>query len=193
MIAGLKGRLEAISGEWAVIDVNGLHFQVYAPTSTLGALGEVGGEVRVYTHLHVREDNIALYGFATPEELGLFQTVLGVSGLGPRLALAMLSALSADKLVAAIAGGNAALLTAVPGIGKKVAERIILELKDKIAMGWVSAAAPPQDSADVLAALISLGYSAAEAGHAAAASAPDAEASLEERVKLALQYLGGNK
>ncbi len=138
MIASLKGTLESLGGDGAIIHVGGIGFQVYMPTSTLSVLGAVGEEVKLYTHLHLREDNVALYGFKSAEELGLFQMLIGVSGLGPRLALAMLSAMDTEKLIVAIATGSADLLTAIPGIGKKMASRLILELKDKIGTGWIT-------------------------------------------------------
>ncbi len=190
MIAGLQGKLELLGDGWAIINVNGIAFRVHMPTSGLSSLGKVGEEVRIYTHFHLREDNAALYGFTSADELRLFQTLLGVSGLGPKLALAMLSAMSPDKLAMAIAGGNADLLTAVPGIGKKVAQRIILELRDKIGVSWMTPAGVQvaEGNAEVLSALTSLGYSVAEASRAVATLLPDPELSLEEKIKLALQY-----
>ena len=192
MIAGLHGKLELIGGDWAIINVGGIGFQVYMPTSTLSSLGKIGDEVNLHTHLHLREDNATIYGFASTDELRLFQTLLGVSGLGPKLALAMLSAMSVDKLTMAIATGSVDLLTIIPGIGKKVADRIVLELKDKIAAGWVTtpAAQLAEANTDVLAALTSLGYSVAEATRAVATLPPSSDLSLEERIKLALQYFG---
>ena len=193
MISSLHGKLEALSGDWAIINVGGIGFQVYMPTSTLSALGKVGEEVNLHTHLHLREDNVALYGFASAEELALFQTLLGVSGLGPRLALAMLSAMNVEQLTMAIVTGSTDLLTIVPGVGKKVASRIILELKEKIGAGWISTPATQiaQENTDVLAALTTLGYSAAEATRAIATLPTSPDLTLEEKIKLALQYLGG--
>ncbi len=193
MIAGLQGKVESLGNDCAIINVNGIGFQVYMPTSALSSLGKVGDEVSIHTHLHLREDNVTLYGFTSADELRLFQTLLGVSGLGPKLALAMLSAMSTDKLVMAIAGGSADLLTAVPGVGKKVANRVILELKDKIGVGWITAPGVQvaEENADVLSALISLGYSVTEAARAVAALPPDPDLSLEDKVKLALGYFGG--
>ncbi len=192
MIASLQGKLESLGTDWAIINVGGVGFQVYLPTSTLSTLGRTGKEVRLHTHLHLREDNATLYGFASAEELGLFQTLISVSGLGPRLALAMLSAMDAEKLTMAIATSSADLLIQVPGIGKKMAERLILELKDKISTSWITtpAAQLAQENTDVVAALTSLGYSAAEATHAVA-TLPSSDLSLEEKIKLALQYFGG--
>ncbi len=193
MIAGLHGKLESVGSGWAIIDVGGIGFQVYMPTSTLSLLGAIGEEVKLYTHLHLREDNATLYGFASTDELGLFQSLIGVSGLGPKLALAMLSAMSVEKLTMAIATGSTDLLTVVPGIGKKMASRLILELKEKIGAGWITtpAAQLVQENTDVLAALTSLGYSVSEANRAVATLPPSSDLSLEERIKQALQYFGG--
>ncbi len=194
MIASLKGKLELLGSEWAVINVGGIGFQVYMPTSTLSTLGGIGKEVSLYTHLYLREDNATLYGFASTEELGLFQILLSVSGLGPKLALAMLSAMSVEKLTMAIATGNAALLTEIPGIGKKVASRLILELKDKIAAGGTGTPVVElaRENTEVVAALTSLGYSVSEASRAVA-TLPSSELPLEEKIKLALQYFGGSE
>ena len=193
MIASLHGRLESLGSDWAIINVGGIGFQVYMPTSALSILGAIGEEVQLYTHLHLREDNATLYGFVSADELRLFQTLIGVSGLGPRLALAMLSVMSVEKLTMAIATGSVDLLTVVPGIGKKVANRIVLELKEKIGAGWITAPAAQlaQENIDVLAALTSLGYSVSEATRAVATLPPSSDLSLEEKIKLALQYLGG--
>ena len=193
MIAGLYGKLESLGSDWAIINVNGISFQVYMPTSTLSTLSTIGEEVKLHTHLHLREDNATIYGFASAEELGLFQTLIGVSGLGPKLALAMLSALNVEKLSMAIATGSTEMLTIVPGIGKKMASRLILELKEKIGAAWIAAPATQlaQENADVLTALTSLGYSVAEATRAVATLPPSSELSIEEKIKLALQYFGG--
>jgi Holliday junction DNA helicase RuvA len=189
VIASLKGKLQAMGGDWAIVDVNGIGFKVYMPTSTLSTLGKKGEEVELHTHLHLREDNATLYGFAAVEELGLFQTLISVSRLGPKLALAMLSAMSAEKLAMTIATGNANLLAEIPGVGKKTAQRIILELKEKLGAGW--AAPPPEfaeENADVLAALTTLGYSVREASRAITAIPPDPALTLEEKIKLALGF-----
>lgn len=193
MLASLTGTLEALGTDWAIIRVGGIGFKVHLPTSALSRLGSLGDEVKLYTHLYVREDNISLYGSTSVEELGLFETLIGVSGLGPRLALAMLSALDSEKLAAAIATANSLVLTQVPGIGRKMAERIILELKDKVSAGLLTVAASemaPQN-AEVLAALMSLGYSTVEANQAVASLPATPDSSLEERIKLALGYFGG--
>ncbi len=193
MIASLSGKLETVSGEGALINVGGVGFRVAMPTTDLSALGAPGAEVKVFTHLHVREDNLSLFGFASAEELWLFETLLGVTGLGPKLALAMLSTLSPEQITMAIATGSTDMLNMIPGIGKKVANRIVLELKEKIGAGWIAAPATQaaQENTEVLTALTSLGYSAAEAVKAVAALPAEREdLDLEEKIKLALQYFG---
>jgi len=188
MIASLHGRLEAIGSDWAIIDVNGVGYQAFLPTSALSALGPIGSEVRLYTRLLLRDENLVLYGFASIEEMGLFETLTSVSGIGPKLGLALLSAMKAEQLAAAIASSDVDLLTTVPGVGKKTAARIVLELKDKVAAGIALAAAPAaRESADVLAALASLGYSPAEASRAVAAL-PPGDLTIEEKVRQALAY-----
>jgi len=193
MISSLHGKVESLGSDFAIINVGGIGFQVYMPTSTLSTLGAIGKEVQLYTHLHLREDNATLYGFGSADELTLFQSLIGVSGLGPKLALAMLSGMSVEQLVTAIATGGADLLTIIPGIGKKVANRLILELKEQIGAGWITTPATQlvQENADVLAALTALGYSAAEATKAVATLPAASELSLEEKLKLALGYFGG--
>jgi len=162
------------------------------PTSTLSTLSTIGEEVHLHTHLVLREDSVTLYGFASTEELELFQILLSVTGLGPKLALAMLSAMSVEQVSMAIATGSVDLLTVIPGIGKKMAERLVVELKDKIGAGLIAtpAAQLVQENADVLAALTSLGYSVREASRAVATLPPSSDLSLEEKVKLALGYFG---
>ena len=193
MIASLRGRLESVAADAAIINVGGIGFQVYMPTTDLSSLGATGHEVMVFTHLHVREDNLSLFGFATADELWLFDTFLGVTGLGPKLALAILSALTPEQVTTAIATGSADMLDMVPGIGRKLANRIILELKEKIGAGLIATTATgaARENTDVLAALTSLGYSAAEAVKAVASLPADSDLELEEKVRLALRYSGG--
>lgn len=190
MIATLHGKIQARTEDALIVNVGGVGFRVRVPTNTLANLGAVGSEVQLFTHLHVREDEIALYGFATEDERNLFETLLTVSGIGPKVGLGILSAAPADTLRIAIAQGNLDVLTAIPGIGKKTAQRLILELKGKIdvsGLGEVSELTPLDK--DVIDALINLGYSAAEATRAARA-VPSNVQTLEERVRVALQHLG---
>ena len=193
MIASLQGAVESLGSDWAIVNVGGVGFRVYMPTSVLSTLGAVGESVKLHTHLHVKEDDVSLYGFSSANELQLFETLIGVSGLGPRLALAMLSTMSVEQLTMAIATGSNDLLTTVPGIGKKMAQRLVLELKDKIGAGLIAipAAQIAEEHAEVMAALTSLGYSVTEASQAVATLPRDSKLTLEEQVKLALQYFGG--
>ena len=193
MISSLQGVLESVGGDYAIINVGGVGFRVHMPTSVLSTLDKAGEEVQVYTHLRVTDDDISLYGFGTADELTLFETLIGVSGLGPRLALAMLSALNVEQMTMAIATGSTDLLTTVPGIGRKMASRLVLELKDKVGAGLIAtpAAQIAQENTDVLAALTSLGYSVSEASRAVATLPAASDLTLEERIKLALQYFGG--
>ncbi len=190
MIASLNGKLESLGSDGAVINVGGIGFRVYMPTSTLSTLGKIGEAVKLHTYLHLREDNASLYGFASTDDLGLFQNLISVSGLGPKLALAMLSAMNIEKLTMAIATSSTDLLIEVSGIGKKMANRLILELKDKLGAGWITTPAVQlaEENAEVLAALTSLGYSVSEATQAVGSLSPDSKLSLEDKVKQALAY-----
>jgi Holliday junction DNA helicase RuvA len=193
MITSIQGRLETVSNDYAIIDVNGIGLQVYVPPATLAAIGIAGTRVKLHTHFQVREDGFSLYGFATMSELALFKNLLSVSGLGPRLALAMISEMDIETLAAAIVSGNIDLLTAIRGIGKKTASRIVLELKDKLASSQIllSIPATSQESGDVAAALVSLGYSTAEATRAVSNLPKDQDLDLEGKIKLALVGLSG--
>lgn len=189
MISSLNGKVEYVGPDFAVINVGGVGFSVFMPTSSLTSIGTTGSPAKVYTHLHVREDNLTLFGFAASQELELFKVLINVSGLGPKLALAMLSAMNVEQLSLTIASGNAELLTSIPGIGKKMANRLVLELKDKVAGGMATSAdfTPAEGNGEVISALTALGFSASEAAHALA-SLPKESASLpvEEKIKLAL-------
>lgn len=192
MIGTLRGRLEATGDNYVVIDVGGVGYRVHVPTTVLDNLGEPGSSVSLYTHLHVRENELSLYGCATSDELALFEQLLTVSGIGPRAALALLSALSPDTLRLAIARGEVEVLTQVPGIGKRTAERIILDLKGKIDLAGLEPEALPALTPidhEVIAALTTLGYSAAEA-KAALRHVPAEVETLEERITAALRAMG---
>ncbi len=190
MLASLSGVVEAIGKDFVVIQVGGVGFQVSVPQSVLDGLSGTGRELTVYTHLHVRENDLALYGFASEEELALFRLLLGVSGIGPKVALSVLSSLPVDQLQAAIAQEDVTLLARVPGIGPKTAKKLVFDLKDKIAAEIMPGEPHPtltEADADLIAALTSLGYSVTEA-QGAIRSLPREELSLEERVRLALAY-----
>ncbi len=191
MIAGLDGTLEQVHADSAVVKVGGISFQVYTPVSTLGRLGSPGDRVRLHTYLHLKEDASALYGFTTPQELDLFKMLISVSGVGPRSALSMLSSLSPDELASAILSDNVELITQAPGIGKKTASRLVVDLKGKLEKGWggLGGASPTSNNADIIGALTTLGYSTADASRAAAAVPASQDLSLEERIRLALRHL----
>jgi len=188
MIAGLHGTLESRGANWAIIKVGGVSIQVYMPASTLSTLGAIGEEVHLHTHLHFKEENLALYGFASQQELELFQMLIGVTGVGPKASLAMLSAMNANDLALAIATGNVDLLDQVPGIGKKMASRLVLELKGKLESVGIGAAVLGEGNAEVIAALVSLGYSPSEAASAVAAIADSPDLAIEDKIRLALQH-----
>ncbi len=192
MIATLEGTLEYCGIDSAVIKVGGVGVQVYLPGSTLIQLGALGDKISLYTHLYVKEDNISLYGFTSTEEVALFKNLISISGIGPKVALALLSKLSAEQLATAIISGNVDLIQQVPGIGKKMANRLVVELRDKLEREWKEAALPlaPKDS-DAIAALTSLGYSLREAAQVVSSIPNSSELSLEEKVKTALQELSG--
>lgn len=190
MIATLEGVLEHRGSDSVVLNVGGIGFEVQVPSSTLAVVADVGQKMALYTHMQVREDNIALFGFASREELTLFKMILSVSGIGPRVALALVSALSPEQAAAAISGGDVEKISRVPGIGRKMATRLVVELRDKLDKEWRSSGIVlPSESSDLVGALMSLGYSAREANRAAARLPDSAETSLEARVKAALQQL----
>ena len=169
------------------MDVNGVGYLVHGPVTTVAGT-KIGAEIALHTHLSVREDGMTLYGFASADERRLFQTLIAVSGVGPKVALALLSIMAVDELSYAIASGNAAALSRAPGVGQKLASRIALELRDKLT------AEPPVgvagDSSEVVAALMGLGYTQAEATEAVAKSELPADAPVEDKVRLALSYFG---
>jgi len=189
MIAGLHGTLVSRGADWAIVKVGGISLQVYMPTSTLGMLGAVGEEVQLHTHFHLREDSAALYGFASTAELELFQMLIGVSGVGPKAALGMLSAMKPNDLALAIVTENVDLLAQAPGVGKKMASRLVLALKGKLERAWVGAAIPAEGNAEVMAALTNLGYSPSDAASAVAAIPDSPDLTVEEKIRLALQHL----
>jgi len=191
MIVALEGILENRGVDSAVVKVGPLSLRVYIPGSTLSQLGAVGNNVSLHTYLYLREDNVALYGFASAQDLGLFQNLISVSGIGPKAALGLLSTLNPEQLASAIVSGNVDLLSQAPGLGKKMAGRIVLELKSKLESEWEGVVTPVlvQEDADVVAALTNLGYSLKEATQAVSRLPDSRELDLEERVRLALQQL----
>ena len=165
MIALLRGSLIEKAANRLIVDVNGVGYEVLVPLSTFYALGDAGSQVTLRTHTHVREDVMALYGFLTRLEQDLFERLISINGVGPKLALAVLSGIEPADLLRALRLNDAARLTAIPGVGKKTAERITLELKDRLpaSLQATGPAAPPASPADqmrddLLSALVNLGY-----------------------------------
>jgi Holliday junction DNA helicase RuvA len=162
MIAHLRGKLLAKRPNQAIVETGGVGYDVTISVPTFSDLPALGTEVSLHIHTHVREDLIALYGFLRPSEKLLFEKLITVSGIGPKLAITILSGMPADEMVRAIRGNDIARLTRIPGIGKKTAERMVLELRDKLPEPGPSSvpAAPPMNATeeDVLSALVNLGY-----------------------------------
>jgi Holliday junction DNA helicase RuvA len=158
VIAHLRGKLISKDTSRIVVDVNGVGYEVFIPLTTFSTLPERHAEVSIDIHTHVREDIIALYGFSTPRERTIFEKLMTISGIGPKLAITILSGGSVDDLVNAIKRGDLARLTAIPGVGKKTAERITLELKDKLTEYAAAVADKSDVELDVLSALENLGY-----------------------------------
>lgn len=189
MIGRLHGKLLEKNPPQILIDVSGVGYEVDVPMSTFCNLPEVGGELTLHTHFVVREDAQLLYGFATLAERAVFRALIKISGVGPKIALALLSGITVDRLKDAVDRGETGLLTKVPGIGKKTAERLVLELKGKLAGTGAATAAVPTSGAraDVAAALIALGYSEREA--AAATKKLPEDCTVNDGLRLALKSL----
>lgn len=196
MISHLRGRLLEKHPNRVIVDVNGVGYDVHVPLSTFYEMAEPGEEIALRIHTHVREDALLLYGFATLLELQIFERLISVSGIGPKLALAVLSGIEPSELVSAIRTANVARLTGIPGIGKKIAERIGLELKDKMASflpaDTAHPSAPGGDTLrdDVMSALMNLGYHRPLAERAVdAALKKSSGSSFETILKYALREL----
>jgi len=184
VIAHLRGQILYKIPNYVVIECGGVGYELAISVTTYTAIGDVGAEARLHVHTHVREDAFLLFGFAEVTEKRLFEKLLTISGIGPKLAITVLSGISAERLVEAIRGGDHATLTRIPGIGKKTAERVVLELKDKLddlagyATGGVSTTPSLGGTAeDVLSALVNLGYPRPIAQKAVESAAKDASVS----------------
>ena len=198
MIAHLRGSILEKHPNRITVDVNGVGYDVFVPLSTFYGLGEAGAAIALRIHTHVREDALLLYGFATQLEIELFERLIGVSGIGPKVALAVLSGIEPQEFIRAIERGDLARLTAIPGVGKKTSERIVLELKDRLpraqtvaAVGSITTPELPALRDDVVSALVNLGYhrplaeKAAESAIATIGSAT--EGGFERALKQALR------
>jgi holliday junction DNA helicase RuvA len=195
VIARITGRLLEKHPSRAIVDVSGVGYDVQIPLSTFYNLGEPGTDVALRVHTHVREDALALFGFATPLELQLFERLIGINGVGPKLALAVLSGIEPPDLVRAVRAQDVARLTKIPGIGKKTAERISLELRDKLPAS-IAAAEPASPAAagdalrdDLISALLNLGYQRVAAEKAVGGVLKEGEEQFDRALKKTLRVL----
>jgi len=199
MIGQLRGSLADKRPNQVLMDVGGVGYLVYVPLSTYAALGELHTEVTLLIHMHVREDALALYGFLSSREKHLFEMLLSASGVGPSLALKILSGMSVEELIPAIRTGDLARLTRIPGVGRKTAERMVVELKDRLEAVTIeqerpAAASPAGTEADVVSALVNLGYEGRVAEKAVEETKREAgTANFEKLLRAALQGLSQSK
>ena len=198
MFSYIKGTLEEIAEGFLVVDNHGIGYQIQTSAFVLDELPSIGAEVKIYTYLHVKEDSMTLFGFLTKEELLIFQLLLRVNGIGPKGALGILSALSVDELRFAVLAGDAKAISKAPGIGAKSAQRIILELKDKLDItevltdsGSVERTEPKEATAknEAVQALVALGYSSSEALSAVTKADVSPDADVEEILKASLKQM----
>ncbi|QBD82114.1 Holliday junction branch migration protein RuvA [Ktedonosporobacter rubrisoli] len=193
MITSIHGKLEACRADHAIIRTSGFSIRVFAPASTLNRLSEAGAEVSLYTHFHMREDGMSLYGFSSETDRDAFEQLIGVSGVGPKVALALLSVMDAPTLYKAIADEDQQRLGLAPGVGKRLAARLILELKGKLPVLAASTGAISSSpsagriQAEALEALLGLGFSNAEAQAALAKIPQDQAMTLEQQITFALR------
>lgn len=198
MIYNLRGTLTYCDQNFAVVECGGVGFKCFTTLTTLREIGKVGNEVNLYTHLSVREDAMDLFGFASKEELESFRLLISVSGIGPKAAVAILSEMTPDRLAVCIASGDAKMLTKAQGVGKKTAERVVLELKDKmgaigasdVAAAAAAGSAEGTDSAEAVQALVALGYTQSDA--AVVIGRLDPSLSVDEMIRIGLKELAKN-
>lgn len=195
MFAYLKGTLEYVEENYVIIDINGVGFKIYTSTNTIGKLPSANQPIKVHTYLHIREDVMDLYGFKEADELKLFELLISVSGVGPKAALAVLSTLTPMQISLAIISSDEKTLTKAPGVGKKIAQRIILELKDKIKSEGLSnferndeAVEGKGQVSEAVQALVALGYSVSDASRAVQ-TVNSEDMKLEDIIKQALKTL----
>ena len=202
MISYIRGELAAVEEQKAVVDVGGVGYGVYMSQQTLSMLPPVGNEVKIHTYLNVKEDAMQLYGFLTRDDLEIFRLLIGVSGIGPKGGLNILARLSPDELRFAVMSGDVKTISSAPGIGKKTAEKLILELKDKLSIedmlnraaqgdevpGAVQENAEEGIRAEAVQALVALGYGSSESLRAVKKTSPEC-ATAEDVLKEALKYL----
>ena len=191
MITGIEGLVADSGPDWLDVAVGGVTVRVNVPMSAAERLGAVGAPVKLLTTLQVRDDSLTLFGFPDREARAAFEKLIGVNGVGPRVALSVLSALAPDSLALAVDSGDADAFKSVPGVGKRTANRIILELRGKLDFDLAAAGADQRDDVDVIDALTALGYTASEARRALASVESAETLPVEEKVRLSLQQLAG--
>ena len=189
LISSISGTLRGVGPDWVDVSVGGVTFRVSMPDTSASAVGRVGEPLSLYTSLQVREESLTLYGFPSEDERRMFDTLLNISGIGPRLALAMLARFSPQSLAHTVEEGDTKALSTVPGIGRRTASRIVLELKGKLDLDFADSRASAPDS-ELVDALTALGYGDNEAREALSRSAADGQ-SEEDRIRAALEYLAG--
>lgn len=200
MYSYIKGTLEEIGEGMIVVDNHGIGYQIQTTANIVDYLPSIGGEIKIYTYLHVKEDVMSLFGFLTKDDLKVFQLLLGVNGIGPKGALAILSVMSTDDLRFAVIGGDSKAIAKAPGVGSKTAQRVILELKDKLNLEDVledkteNTASVPQSEAktvknEAIQALVALGYSSSEALSAVSKVEISEDTDVEEVLKAALKQM----
>lgn len=201
MITYIRGELVAVEEDKAIVDVNGVGYGIFMPGTAMNYLPPIGEEVKLHTYMNVREDAMQLFGFLTRDDLKVFKLVIGVSGIGPKGGLSILSKLSPDELRFAVMANDAKAISAAPGIGKKTAEKLIIELKDKLSIEdvldkgtddsavSVSAGAANGAQAEAIQALVALGYSNTEAVKAVKKVQIDETTSVEDILKAALRFM----
>jgi holliday junction DNA helicase RuvA len=189
MIASLQGTVQHLGAGEMILDVGGVGYAVSVPLAVLERSAKIGEPLFLHTRLIVREDSFHLYGFETAEERDLFDLLLQVNGVGPRLALSIISHVSMDRLQTAVSRNQPELLSGIPGVGRKTAEKITFQLRDKVGVSRIPSPELLEADRDVLSVLTTLGYSLVEAQSAVQGLPADAPKDVEERVKLALRYL----
>ena len=187
LVTSISGSLQRTGEDWVDVGMGGITLRVSVPDTAVDSIGRVGQDITLYTSLQVREDSISLYGFPTEDEKHTFETLLNISGIGPRLALAMLGRFSPMSLLQAVEAGDTRALSTVPGVGRRTASRIVLELKGKLDLDFGRAADGGGVDSDLVDALTALGYGYTEAHEAI--SRTESEAPDEERIRAALEHL----
>lgn len=194
MIASLKGRVLSKGTDGVVVDVNGVGYHLYVPLRSLGDIPEIGEEVFLHTYTNVREDALQLFGFLTEEEKRLFVTLIGVNGIGPKLSLTILSGMPVDRFIEAVHNEDMAILTKIPGLGKKTVARLILELKGRLPATDTTLTVTGDDASvieDSVSALVNLGYKKPQAQDAVHRAAKNGFSAVEDVIREALRYLTG--